>query len=116
MSDQKRKNSIIDHLPTMTRNALASAGYTDETLKLASDAELLRLPFLGRVGLASIRESIIRPQPRAVLHQANRDRLWLAGTVASGILAGNTMHEDFVAQRAVRVANLILEELEKFNV
>jgi len=116
MPDQKQKNSVMGQLPTMTRNALERAAYTDETLKLASDAELLRLPNLGKFGVQNIRALIGQPKSRnPTLNHFDKDRLWLTGTIAAGILAGNTMHEAFVAQHAVRVADLILKELEKFN-
>jgi hypothetical protein len=117
MSDQKQKNSIMGQLPAMTRNALERAFYTDETLKLASDAELLRLPYLGKFGVQNIRALIGQPKSRnSMPYHTAQDRLWLVGTVAAGMLAGNTMHEGFVAQHAVKVADLILKELEKFNV
>ena len=116
MPDQKHQNSIMSQLPTMTRNALERAAYTDETLKLASDKELLRCPNLGKFGVQNIRALIGQPKSRnPTPNHIDKDRLWLTGTIAAGILAGNTMHEAFVAQHAVKVADLILKELEKFS-
>ena len=52
-----------------------------------------------------------------VLKENSRDmkRLWLAGTIAAGLVA-NGQDGDFVAARdAVEFADLILEELNKEN-
>ena len=51
-----------------------------------------------------------------VLTENSREmkRLWLAGTIAAGFCADGTRGE-YVAQKSVELADLILEELNKGN-
>jgi hypothetical protein len=50
-----------------------------------------------------------------VLEENSRDmkRLWLAGTIAAGMCASAEVSWGLIPEQAVRVADLILEELAK---
>jgi len=107
-------SGIIWHLPTMTRNALQRAGYDEEMLDKASDAELLRLYSLSKVGLRKIRElqgRLPSQQKKPIPMPVDNNRLWLAGTIAAGLCADGDFKS--VAENAVLLADQLLEELAK---
>jgi hypothetical protein len=108
-------SGIIWQLPTMTRNALQRAGYDEEMLDKASDAELLNLYSLSKVGLRKIRElqgRLPSQQKKPIPMPVDNNRLWLAGTIAAGLCADG-LRGEHVAQQAVKVADMVLEELAK---
>ena len=107
---------IIWQLPTMTRNALQRAGYDEEKLDKASDAELLNLYSLSKVGLRKIRElqgRLPSQQEKPIPMPVDNNRLWLAGTIAAAMLAEDHLSWDDVPFEAVTMADKLLEELTK---
>ena len=107
---------IIWHLPTMTRNALQRAGYDEEKLDKASDAELLNLYSLSKVGLRKIRElqgRLPSQQKKPIPIPVDNNRLWLAGTIAAGFAAYGQRSPTYMAQLSVELADAILAELAK---
>lgn len=108
-------SGIIWQLPTMTRNALQRAGYDEEKLDKASDAELLSLYSLSKMGLLKIRElqgRLPSQQKKTIPMPVDNNRLWLAGTIAASLCSyGDT--GEYIAERAVEMADLLLEELAK---
>jgi hypothetical protein len=104
-----KQPGIIWKLPTMTRNALLNANYTEEMLEVATDQELLKLYSLSKVGLQHIRELQGR-RPAKSDNQRTADRLWIAGVAMQGLLKDGDFNRH-VAEKAVKMADWLLEEL-----